>query len=71
MFFKKNDLVSTKKIFSLKDAITTFVDQYDDYCEAKEELILDINQILNKFFGDKNGVVCKDKIIEALKCIED
>lgn len=40
-----------------------YIDDIGDYYDAKDEFIKDINAVLKKHYGDKDGVMCK-KIFE-------
>lgn len=49
----------------LKTLFKEYLDNIDDYYEAKEAFISDLNVVFRQH-GDKDGVLCKTKYIDAL-----
>ena len=45
-----------------------YIDNIDDYYDAKDEFIKDINAVLKKHYGDKDGVMCK-KIFKDVRAV--
>jgi len=50
----------------LSDIFQTYLDEFDDYNEAKDIFINDLNTTLFKKFGDTHGVTDYAKIKDAL-----
>lgn len=39
-----------------------YIDNIDDYYDAKDEFIKDVNIVLKKHYGDKDGIMCKKNV---------
>lgn len=48
-----------------------YIDDIDDYYDAKDEFIKDVNIVLKKHYGDKDGVMCKKLFEDAYATFED